>query len=458
MSNLISIDSLEYFVDGVICVDPSGKISRINQAACELLGVSATRIVEKKQVEDLLLVNSAKFDSKVIAASQTDCHIQIAKLSAPGRKEFQARIVAIPPSITKSESAIIVIKDLSHEDELFQKYQGQMRMKDQKIYESQLLNSILQKIRLTKDPHAMIRQIGHTIMKEIRSEVGLLLTTKADSVSCDIITDKQNRSKFLELLSARNCSPDGFNIQTGVIACFPKEQLPEPLKSSWPLGYYCQIGLYEGHEAISLLLAVETELSSDELTLIKTIRDQTSISISSSHFEKLSHIDELTNIYNRRYFIQQAQLVFRTICTEGKDCSIVILDLDHFKKINDTDGHLFGDEVLKIVGSLLQRNARISDVIARYGGEEFIIFLPETNSHEASFQAERVRKALEANEITKGTSTRRVTGSFGIACRQQSGANSIEELIEYADQALYHSKENGRNRFTIYQPLDFSKK
>lgn len=450
MTEMISLDSLEYFVDGVICVDPSGKVIRINQAACDLLGLTATRVVEKKLIEDVLMVNANRFDRTVLAASQADCHIQIAKLSSPGRKEFEARLVAIPPLITKSDTAIIVIKDLSHEDELFQKYQGQMKMKDQKIYESQLLNSILQSIRLTKDPHAMIRQIGHTIMKEIRSEVGLLLTTRADSVSCDIITDKQNRSKYLELLAARSCSPESFKIQGGEIACLPKEALPAPLNSTWPAAYYCQIGLYEGHESISLLISIENQLNADELALIRTIRDQTSISISSSHFEKLSHIDELTNIYNRRYFIQQAQLVFRSSIAEAKDCSIVILDLDHFKKINDTDGHLFGDEVLKIVGALLQRNARVSDIIARYGGEEFIIFLPDTNSIEASSQAERVRKALEAKEITKGTSTRTVTGSFGIASRIHSNANSIEELIEYADQALYYSKENGRNRFTIF--------
>jgi len=450
MTEMISLDSLEYFVDGVICVDLSGKVIRINQAACDLLGVTATRVVDKKLIEDVLLVSSKNFDRIVLSSTRADCHIQIAKLSSPGRKEFEARLVAIPPLITKSESAIIVIKDLSHEDELFQKYQGQMKMKDQKIYESQLLNSILQSIRLTKDPHAMIRQIGHTIMKEIRSEVGLLLTTRADSVSCDIITDKQNRSKYLELLSARSCSPESFKIQGSDIVCLAKENLPEPLKSTWPAAFYCQIGLYEGHESISLLIGIENELNADELALIRTIRDQTSISISSSHFEKLSHIDELTNIYNRRYFIQQAQLVFRSNIAESKDCAILILDLDHFKKINDTDGHLFGDEVLKIVGSLLQRNARVSDIVARYGGEEFIIFLPDTNSHEAASQAERVRKALEANEITKGTSTRKVTGSFGIASRLHSNANSIEELIEYADQALYHSKENGRNRFTIF--------
>lgn len=450
MTDFVSIDSFEYFVDGVVCLDQSGVVLSINHAACELLALSAQRIVGKKKFEDLVMVDLKKYDASVL--QKEDSHSQIAKLSSANRKEFQARLVSIPKAQTKSEISVIVIKDLSHEEELFQKYQGQVRAKDRKIYESQLLNTILQNIRLIKDPHAMIRQIGFAIMKEVKSEVSLVVTTKSESISCDIITSKENRAIYAELLSAKKISSESFKIG-GEIECLPKSDLAAPLSQLWPTDFYCQIGLYEGHESIGLLIAIPNPLAPEELALIKTIRDQTSLSISSSHFEKLSHIDELTNVYNRRYFIQQAQVFFRSCASEGRDCSIVILDLDHFKKINDTDGHLFGDEVLKIVGALLQRSSRVSDIVARYGGEEFILLLPETSAHEATFQAERVRKALEAKEIVKGNSSRFVTASFGIAGRLQSKAETLEQLIDNADQALYQSKETGRNKITIFQPV-----
>jgi diguanylate cyclase (GGDEF)-like protein len=128
------------------------------------------------------------------------------------------------------------------------------------------------------------------------------------------------------------------------------------------------------------------------------------------------------------------------------------MDLDHFKQINDNEGHLFGDEVLRAVGKLLQSTTRISDIVARYGGEEFILFLPETNSTEAKSLAERIRALLAKNDIAYGKSARHVTASLGIASRIHTSASKVELLIDYADQALYDSKESGRNKVTLYEP------
>jgi diguanylate cyclase (GGDEF)-like protein len=441
---------LEYFVDGTICVDRSGVVTTINQAACELLQVSSVRIVNKKKIEDIIQVDGEPFNLALTRGSEPQS--QVTKVSSSFRKPFEARLVTIPFAITENDLSILVIKDLSHEEELFQKYQGQMQMKDRKIYESQLLNSILQNIRITKDPHSMIRQIALTIMKEVQSDASLMVTVKSNRISCDIVTKKENREKFVNLLVARDIPSECFKFDEKGISCLPKAMLPEPLRTIWPTDQFCLLNLYEGHESIILLITIRDVLSEENLTLIKTIRDQTSLSISSSHFEKLSHIDELTNVYNRRYFIQHSKVFFRESALNDKDCSVIIIDLDHFKKINDTDGHLFGDEVLKIVGGLLQQNSRISDIIARYGGEEFIIFLPETNETEANVLAERIRKAIENYEIVKGSSSRFVTASFGIAARLQSRAENLEQLIDNADQALYVSKENGRNRVTKFSP------
>jgi len=440
----------EYFVDGTICVNRDGVVTLINQSACDLLQVSSVRIIGKKHIDSIIQVAGSPYDRRLISGAET--HSQVAKVASQSRTAFDARLVTIPFSITQSDISILVLKDLSHEEELFQKYQGQMQMKDRKIYESQLLNSILQNIRLTKDPHIMIRQIAMALMKEVHSDVSLMVTIKSGGVSVDIVSQKESRAKYVDLLAAKEIEPEKFRTTKMAVTCNLKSTLPTPLSSIWPTEHFCHIELYEGNESISLLIAIEKILTDDELALINSIRDQTSLSISSSHFEKLSHVDELTNVYNRRYFIQHSQVFFRENMRNEKDCSVVIIDLDHFKKINDTDGHLFGDEVLKIVGRILNKNSRVSDIIARYGGEEFIIFLPETNSKEASVLAERIRSAIEKEEITKGFSTRFVTASFGIAARVHSGSGTLENLIDCADQALYHSKENGRNRSTVFSP------
>jgi diguanylate cyclase (GGDEF)-like protein len=447
---LFSSSILEYLIDGAICVDREGRITLINQTACELLKTSAARVNNKKLVSEILKVDGAPYDLNL--TKRDDANSQIGNITIGSGNPTQARVVTIPFSVTQTDVAVIVIKDLSHEEELFQKYQSQMRMKDQKIHESQLINSILQSIRLTKDPHSMVRQIALALIQELNAELSVMVTFKSQQVSCDIVTTKQHRSKYISLLATKTIPRDRFRQHSNPIECFNRDQLPAPLDTLWPTSYVCRVELYEGSEPIFLLIALESVPNQDKLSLISSIRDQTSLSISSSHFEKLSHIDELTSVYNRRYFIQQSSVFLRASMENGTDCSVILMDIDHFKRINDNEGHLFGDEVLRIFGQLLQNTTRVSDIVARYGGEEFVLFLPETNTGEASFLAERIRTILEKNEIAKGKSLRLVTASFGIASRIQTGATEIERLIEYADQALYVSKETGRNKVTVYSP------
>ena len=130
--------------------------------------------------------------------------------------------------------------------------------------------------------------------------------------------------------------------------------------------------------------------------------------------------------------------------------SILMLDIDFFKKINDTYGHDAGDDVLKNLASTLEETVRKSDIVARYGGEEFIIFLPKTSPKEAYMAAEHVREALENMETIVGGKNIPITVSIGVSDCQTFNLNM---LIKQADEALYASKENGRNRTSLYQDL-----
>jgi diguanylate cyclase (GGDEF)-like protein len=162
--------------------------------------------------------------------------------------------------------------------------------------------------------------------------------------------------------------------------------------------------------------------------------------------KELSNTDYLTNLRNRRSFMESAEIELARARRFGSSLAIVMVDVDHFKRVNDGYGHGIGDEILKLVGKVLAQEVRRHDVVARYGGEEFCFLLAETNEEQARVMGERCRERIEAAELMVGGSVVRVTASVGIAAYPQRAITRIEQLIDLADGALYRAKHAGRNR------------
>lgn len=162
--------------------------------------------------------------------------------------------------------------------------------------------------------------------------------------------------------------------------------------------------------------------------------------------EKISYYDSLTRIYNRHKFLELAKLEMERFRRNQDIFSIVLLDIDFFKKVNDNYGHNIGDEVLKSMSALILENLRKVDVFARWGGEEFIILLPSTNADKARLVAEKIRSLVEEFDFNE---VGNITISLGVA-QIGSNSSSIEEAVDMADQALYISKRTGRNRTSVY--------
>jgi diguanylate cyclase (GGDEF)-like protein len=158
--------------------------------------------------------------------------------------------------------------------------------------------------------------------------------------------------------------------------------------------------------------------------------------------------DQLTGLYNRRHFDEQLARIVSDSLAHGSPASLIVADVDHFKRVNDTYGHEAGDAVLKAVARVFLDCLRAEDVCARYGGEEIAILLPETSVERAQEVAERVRKAIEGKPVQHGDRTIRVTASFGVAGYPESTALR-DALFPAADRALYDAKEGGRNRVRI---------
>jgi two-component system cell cycle response regulator len=165
-----------------------------------------------------------------------------------------------------------------------------------------------------------------------------------------------------------------------------------------------------------------------------------------TRLEKLSLTDFLTGIYNVRYFYHRIIEEFSRAQRYALPISCLMLDIDHFKKINDKFGHKAGDLVLKEFAQLLKKQSRKSDVLARYGGEEFILLLPQTHLDGASSEAERIRKIVEKHSFRCLRNKEKLTVSIGISACPHDRIRTHDDLISYADKALFTAKNSGRNR------------
>ena len=156
--------------------------------------------------------------------------------------------------------------------------------------------------------------------------------------------------------------------------------------------------------------------------------------------------DSLTQLYNHGHLIEALEREFRRAERQRETVSCIMLDIDHFKTINDTHGHRFGDFVLWELGNLLRASVRADDIVGRYGGEEFMLILPATEGPGAALVAEKLRASIESHCFRTGNRQTIVTVSLGVASNSDRGVRSAEQLLLMSDRALYFAKENGRNR------------
>ncbi len=182
---------------------------------------------------------------------------------------------------------------------------------------------------------------------------------------------------------------------------------------------------------------------------IKQLQDE--LRSRNEELERISNTDSLTGLFNRRHFTHIFETEFQRSSRHADDLSFVMIDIDHFKAVNDTHGHQVGDEVLRHVAAVLQRGLRSGDVLARYGGEEFALLLPQTSPEGGFAAAERYRKLVQASPAPH---VGQLTVSMGISSSQLPGVTSVDELMRTADQALYKAKGLGRNRSVLYARVE----
>ena len=165
---------------------------------------------------------------------------------------------------------------------------------------------------------------------------------------------------------------------------------------------------------------------------------------------ELSITDGLTGLFNHRHFLLELEAEYKRAIRYRRSLALLILDIDHFKQVNDTYGHPCGDLVLKNLAGLLKRCLRSTDVAARYGGDELAIILPETDKSKASEVAEKLRRQLEKSPFAWNGDSFSITCSIGVAAVPDVGIDNWHSLLESADKSLYRAKGEGRNHVIAF--------
>ncbi|MBX7150514.1 diguanylate cyclase [bacterium] len=184
---------------------------------------------------------------------------------------------------------------------------------------------------------------------------------------------------------------------------------------------------------------------------IKQLND--SLRQANKQLEELSVTDELTKLYNRRYINRKLEDEYRRAARYKRPLSVLMFDADHFKSVNDTYGHAFGDIVLKEIAKIILDTARLVDICGRFGGEEFILILPDTDIDRSFIVGDRIRKNVETHEFKDAVNSINRTISVGVAAIPDDRITDEFQLVEWADKALYEAKQTGRNKVILYNEV-----
>jgi diguanylate cyclase (GGDEF)-like protein len=257
-----------------------------------------------------------------------------------------------------------------------------------------------------------------------------LLSSPVDIILCDLEMPRIDGFKFLSMMKAR---PDLQDIPVIMLTGMGDRELKIKGLEQGASDY-----ITKPFDPEELVARVRVHLK------IKNLQDD--LKRSNELLLELSNTDHLTGLFNRRYLMEALDKEVQRSVRKGGNLSLIILDIDHFKQVNDTYGHLQGDIVLQKVALLLQKELRNYDVAARYGGEEFIAVLPDATLKEAVFVADRVRMAVQTARFSGALSKLSLTVSLGVALFGAPACTTVDSFINLADDALYRAKSLGRNR------------
>lgn len=202
-----------------------------------------------------------------------------------------------------------------------------------------------------------------------------------------------------------------------------------------------------------VILATAGSFNADALTRMELFQQSFGLALNNAiahdSLQRLAALDPLTGVYNRRFGMSRLHEEFDRAVRMDSPLGVLMMDIDHFKQVNDTYGHLVGDRILIAITRIAKTILRDGDVLIRYGGEEFLAVLPAASTEDLRLVGERLRRAIEDASVTDGSQTIRVTASLGASAYPNQNVKKEDELVQLADAALYQAKDSGRNRLIL---------
>jgi two-component system, cell cycle response regulator len=329
---------------------------------------------------------------------------------------------------------------------------------DSKLFESTILNELGSLASVSKDYKETVRAVLEILSRVVGNSIGVILMFEEEDMVVHI--SRPTSMESFEAAQARtNVLARDYGWETAAadrvkLSVHGEENLKVKQDQAPERAYsFVHIPLTAQKKVIGILVACSYQspaFARDAQAILNLVQNQVTIVVDNARLyeatRQLAITDGLTRIYNHRFFQELFEKEFTRSDRYNTVFSLIMIDIDHFKKINDTYGHLCGDEILKSLASLVKSCLRTMDIVARYGGEEFAILLPETGGAEALQTAERIRRAVEENTFMGTDQGLNVTVSLGVATYPSPLVSDRADVIAKADGALYEAKEGGRNK------------
>ena len=327
---------------------------------------------------------------------------------------------------------------------------------DSKLFESTVLNELGALASVSQDYSQTLREVLEILARVAGDTVGVILMFEEEDMAVHL--NKPTTVAALEMIK-----DEAFEVAAGYgwevgnperikVVLFGEENLTDDNGSARSFTHV-EIPLIAQKTVIGVLVLSQYTSPAFARTaqmILKLVQNQVTIVVDNARLyeaaRQLAITDGLTRIYNHRFFQELFEKEYKRSDRYNTVFSMIMLDIDLFKNVNDTYGHLCGDEILKGLASLMKGCLRSMDIAARYGGEEFAMLLPETNGPEAVQTAERIRRAVEDHVFVGTEQGLKITVSQGVATYPSPGVHERSDIIAKADKALYEAKEAGRNK------------
>lgn len=454
--------------DGILLVDSQGRISEWNRAAERMMGRSRSEVLGRPvwdvlfEIAPLHCRNPKTYDRlrnstlEILRSGQAPWNEQglIREAVHPNGERRILRSLIFPIRIDQQILAGSINHDITAQKQLETVLQ-------QRLLQLEALRETLYQITSELELDPLLQTIMERAMALMGATSGQIALYDAE---CDDLLILACRNLAPELVGTRQPLTEhgtGYVVRN-------RRPLVIPDYTTWHtrLPQYARQGgralllvpLLAGTTVIGLIIVGHTDphlsFDDDDIELLTMFAQQATIVIQNAQLygqlQELADRDALTGLLNRRRFFELAQRAFEQAIRYSQPLSLAMLDIDHFKQVNDRLGHLAGDQVLRAVARQCRESLRSVDIVGRYGGEEIVMLMPETDGRQAWQVAERLRQQVAAMAINTAWGPAGVTVSIGLASLDAGSSTSLEQLIDHADQALYSAKHAGRNRIAAW--------